>query len=436
MRRLVQVSAAAVITAALVAGVAHATPPLPGQVNIGGEALRFSEASPDFGPEELSQRTAFEHATATKEPAARAAAFEAFLKAYPDSKARRRAMLQLVSAYGLAGDVAGLTAAGQRLATAYPNDPPALAILVDSERRAAAAAKDAATTRQLADEAAGYAAKGLAALPGWQRPERMSAAAGAASRAYAEAVFEKALGYAALQGHDYLAARPHLARAVALQADDWSALELLAAADLLGKPMEPKGFWYAAKAAALAKAEKNETAAGEIDGFARKAYASYHGGEDGWDQIAAAAATQSAPPAGFAVAHATTPAELVVQAVQQTDPAKMGFPDWEAVLSFADASPENKAAADKVWAAIQAVQQGGTVKLRLPARVIAATPSSIDAAVSEDNRGSGTADVHAALAQPLASPPKPGDEVQISGVLDGYSLHPFAFHMAGARVEK
>lgn len=436
MRRLIQASVAAAIATALLADGAGAVPPKAGQVDIGGEAQRFVDTPANFGPKDLDQRTAFERALQVKEPAARAAAFEAFLKAYPDSRGRRNALLQLVSAYGLADDAEGLQAAGRRLTEAFPEDIPALAVVVDCERRAAVRAADPAAAGRLAQAAAANAQKGLAVLPSWRRPDSMSKTAFAAAQAFAEAAFEQALGYAALRDKDYGGARTHLARAAALQADDWSTLEFLAAADLWGQPPDPAGFWYAARAMALARAEKNEPAAREIEQFARKAYVSYHGQDDGWDQITAAAAGQAQLPAGFTVVQGRSPARLAVLAVQRHDPAGMSFSDWEAVLAYRDASPENAAAAAKVWAAVQAVESGGTVRVTLPAKVVAATSTTIDAAVGDDSRASGAPDVHATLSAPLAAPPKPGDEIQLSGVLDSYTPQPFAFHMARARVEK
>jgi hypothetical protein len=434
MRKLIGVVAAAAVSAASV-GTAWAVPPPGGQVDLGGDDLRQTDASPDFAAADTEQRIAFENALKITDPAARAAAFEAFLIRYPTSNARRNALLLMVIAYAEAGLLDKLEATAARAQAAFPGDARVTSVCVDALRQAGAHAADAKAGRRLTHTAAADARRGLAALPGWKRTETMSPAFYAAAKVEAEAVFERAIGYAALEDKDYAEARAHLARAAALKGQDWPTLGELAAADLLGKPLDPDGFWYAARAMALARAEKNDAAADAIGRIATSAYLHYHGGGDGWAQIATAAATQSVLPSGFTVAPRFTPAELAVQATDGDKVARLSFSDWETVLSFRDASPENKAAAEKVWTAIQTLQRGGTIRLKLPAVVVAVTATTIDAAVGDDSRASGTADVHATLSRPLEAPPKPGDEIQLSGVLDGYTPQPFAFHMTQARVE-
>jgi hypothetical protein len=78
-------------------------------------------------------------------------------------------------------------------------------------------------------------------------------------------------------------------------------LSELATADLEMVPPDPQGFWYVAKAISLARQEGNINAASGMITYAKAKYRKYHGGEDGWDQIVARAATESGPPIGFTV---------------------------------------------------------------------------------------------------------------------------------------
>ena len=57
--------------------------------------------------------------------------------------------------------------------------------------------------------------------------------------------------------------------------------------------MEVDGLWYIAKAIALAKG--NEAAQQRISEYGKARYKKYHGSEDGWQELLAAAASETAP---------------------------------------------------------------------------------------------------------------------------------------------
>jgi hypothetical protein len=440
MRKFVLAVAAITFTGALAPTLARAggggVPPKAGQVDIGGEALKATEATPDFDEKNRVQRTAFEDARKIADPAKRAEAFKYFLRSYPDSVARRNAQLQVVTAYAEALDPTNLMAAAQVVINEHNTDMEVLSVVVDCQRRTAARLKDPDAALRLARTAAANGQLGLNYLASWRQPDAMADRTYKAIRSEGAAIFERALGYAALKDRDFPAARVHYLKALSQSPDNWPILEDLAAADLLAQPVNPEGFWYAPRAASLARAARDETGAVAIERFARGAYRRYHGGEEGWGEILAAAARETAPPQGFAarIAHAPSPAELAVQAVAQNDVRKLGFGDWEAILSFRDASPANRAAADKVWAAIEDLQEHGAAHLKLPVKVISATATTIEAAITDDARASNTPDLHVTLAQPLAAPLKPGDQVEVSGVLVDYTPQPFAFRMARGRL--
>ena len=204
-----------------------------------------------------------------------------------------------------------------------------------------------------------------------------------------------------------------------------------------GTPLDPLGFWYAARAIALAHEAKNETAAASIDKYARARYRVYHGSEDGWDALLATVAAGShTPPGNFAasISRALTTAEAAVQAVADHDPAALSFADWEFILAQRDASPDNKAAAEKVWKAIGEKQRGGEARLKIAVKVILATPERIVAAITDENQASGTPDLEIALARPLAPLPSAGVKISIIGVLSDYQPKPFLFHMTQAEL--
>jgi len=128
-----------------------------------------------------------------------------------------------------------------------------------------------------------------------------------------------------------------------------------------------------------------------------------------------------------------SPAEIAVSAVKDNDPADLSFSDYEFILSYRDASPANKEAADKVWAAIEAKQRNGAAKLKIPAMVIKAEASSLDVAVAEDNIEHRVADMRVTLAKP-AAPPAAGAAIYVIGTIADYTPKPFLFVMKSAEI--
>ncbi|HEX9555518.1 MAG TPA: hypothetical protein VF991_03425, partial [Reyranella sp.] len=126
--------------------------------------------------------------------------------------------------------------------------------------------------------------------------------------------------------------------------------------------------------------------------------------------------------------------EAAVVVVEENDPASLSFADWALVLRHRDATSANKAAADKVWKAITDKQQGGSTRLKIPVKVIAATPDVIDAAITDEAQASNIADLHIAMARPLAPLPAVGATIAIVGTLSDYRPQPFRFLMTRAEL--
>ena len=164
------------------------------------------------------------------------------------------------------------------------------------------------------------------------------------------AIFEGAVGFAALQKKDMATAQKDLREAIEDESQPTIAdIYPLATADLEAKPINPEGFWFIVKASQLAQGPGQQ----QILDYARKKYIRFHGSEDGWaDIVKQAQASQSVmPPAGFTVAAAPpppSPAEQAADLVKSKDPKQMSFAEWQLVLSSGNAQ-----AADTVWNAIK-----------------------------------------------------------------------------------
>lgn len=396
-------------------------------------------AAPAAAPAPTSQKVvkdpveynAYMMALNASDPTLKARAFEAFLTTFPASILKADALEQLMAAYQGVGDNASLEGAARRLVEVEPRNVRALVIL-SVLARVHATEVTGAERGTSAAAAADYARRALAAMPDWQPSSDMPVAEFARLKTHSTALLNGALGFDALVRADWPHAKTYYREAVRLDPTDLQNTYQLAIAELQASPLDPEGFWWAAKAEALATAAGDAAAAKSAGDYGRAKYARYHGGSDGWDAIAASAKAGAAPPAGFKVAAAPPPAAIAVKAVNENDPATFSVSDWEFVLAQRDASADNRAAADKVWAAIQAKQKNGQVRLKLQMTVLALSPDGFDAAMSEEAVAARKADVHVTLAGGKA--PAVGSQVAVTGVFTGYKPQPFLFAFGKATV--
>jgi tetratricopeptide (TPR) repeat protein len=368
----------------------------------------------------------------TRDPAKRATAMEVFIAWYPNSVLRIDAYEQAVAAWHAANQPAKADAIGAKLLQIDPDNVRALANRVYVGRARAVQGDAAALAPMVA-----AAERGLAALPRWQKPVLLTDEVFARTRQQMAAVFNGALGYAALQVKDYDKARRYYQEAVAAEPDNLQDVYQLAVSQLEGTPLDALGFWYAARSIAIARAAKSEAAAADIDRYVRSRYRIYRGSEEGWNELLArVAAGERLPPANFvkSIPRALTPPEAALVLVEENDPASLSFADWALVLRHRDATPANKAAAEKVWKAISDKQQGGGTRLKIPVKVISATPDVIEAAITDEAQAANIADLHIAMARPLAPLPAVGAKIAIIGTLSDYRPLPFRFMMTRAEL--
>jgi hypothetical protein len=379
-----------------------------------------------------AEYSAYMAALNTPEPVQKAAAMVAFVAKYPDSVMHTDALEQAMAAYQQTGDQAKVEATAGEILKLSPDNVRALAIVTYLQRHRATK-KDKGALK----EVGGNAEHGLKALETWTAPDGMSAEDFKKLRDQMADIFNGGAGFAALQAKDYATARGYYLKSVSIDPANIQDVYQLAIADLQAKPLEVDGFWYIAKALNLASAQKNEIAQENITNYGQAKYRRYHGSDDGWDALVAAVASQTVPPDGFAptIKRAPTPAELAVKAVRENDPASLSFSDYEYVLSYRDASPDNAAAAKKVWDTIQAKQKNGAVRLALTVKVIEYDgKSTMRAAITDGNQQANKADLEITLKEPLKVPVAVGSQAKIIGVLSDYKLSPFMFLMKDAEL--
>jgi tetratricopeptide (TPR) repeat protein len=367
----------------------------------------------------------------TTDPAAKGAAMEAFVAQYPNSIVKIDALEQAMGAYQQAGNQQKVQQLASQILQLEPNNVRALAIVVFLERG------------QIKDPASGAKARadaerGLNELQNWKQPEGVSPADYEKMKSQMAGIFAGTAAFGALQQKDYPAAQKFYQQALAIDPNDLGNNYQMAISLLEMNPMNPLGFWYGAKALAVAQ-QSNPQAFQAWAPYFQSRYKKYHGSTDDWNQRIATAATQTAPPAGFveSIPLAPTQCDIAAQAVQQNGADNLSFSDWELVLSCRDKKPANKTAADQVWQAIQAKEKNGEAKLKIPVKVVAVPdPSTLEVAVSEDNQSANPpkTDMKVALEKPLAKPPAPGATIDVIGVISEYTPDPFMFTMTKAEL--
>jgi len=358
------------------------------------------------------------------DPAAKGAAFENFVQKYPNSVVKEDALEQAMAGYQQAGNSDAVGRMASALLQINGSNVRALAVHVALSRAQAVPATAA--------EVRTGAVKGLQLLDSWKKPDGVTDAQFQVLRDQMTAIFAGACGFGALQVKDYPAARDCYLKSLAVDPKNLQDTYQLSVALLEMKPPDPLGLWYVAKAIDLANG--NPTAQKSITDYGRSRYVKLHGNAEGWEQLLAQAAGESYPPTGFRVAPPPTPAEIAVKAVAENDPATLSITDWEYVLSFRDASPANRDAAEKVWSAVQAKQKNGKARLKLPAMVISATATTIEAAITDENQQAKRADLIVSLRQAMQNPPKAGAMIDVVGVISAYTPQPFHFTMTESEV--
>ena len=379
-----------------------------------------------------AEDAAYQAALNMAEPGRRAEAMEAFAARYPSSAKKIDALEQAMAARQANNEPGKVEDDARRVLVLQPDNARALAIDVVLIR-AKAVGPTTPQTRTYADDAASRAERGLKDLVTWKPPAGVIEADATGMRNEMTATFNGALGFRALIHGDYAAARPFYQAALKADPTDLNNTYQYAVCLMQSDPVDPAGFWWAARAFDMAETAGVTGAKAAIEANAKARFTRYHGSDEGWDVLVAQAATQTAPPPGFAVKTAPSPAELAVLAAQGGSLSSLSMADWEFILAQRDASPANKTAADKVWKEIVDFQARGA-QLKLPVKVLAVTSDGMDGAILAANQEVGLADLHLKFAQAPQAAPKVGSMVSVVGVLTDYATNPFAFTMEKATI--
>ena len=365
-----------------------------------------------------AEYNAYVGAVQQQDAAAKISGLEAFLAQYPNSVMKEDALELLMGSYQQSGNQTKMMDAAQRLLQANPNNVRALALLAYTKRTLAQAGQNPGPN--LAD-AKQYGQKGLQALQTFAKPEGMSDPDFQKMKDQMSAIFNSAVGIAALQDKDYATATKDLRIAADANPTDFSLVYPLALAYLQSPtPDYINGVWYAARASIVAPTPQYQQS---IEKYAKSQYVKYHAGEDGWAEVLAQAKASPTQPAGFTIKPAPTPAEQAAALVKDKTPDQikaLSFAEWELVLS--KGTPED---AEKVWSLIKGLS------LQMEGQVIKVSPTELQIAASQDDIEKNRADIVITMNTtiPPKLMPKEGGTLDFEGTPVSYTADPFVMTM-------
>ena len=393
------------------------------------DAAPAAQAAP-AGQVTLSQEeyNAYQAGVTATGPAAKAAAFEAYLKQYPNSTLKVEALNAILFADSNLNDKAKTLDAADRLLAVDPSNLRALTFEVFDRRADADALTDPTAKQAALDQVASFAQRGLAATA----PKGMSDADFQALKKKTMPIFQSAIV------DDDLAKKDNAAAITALTTELTSAdpAQLTAVGSVLQDEYTlanayytstPPDFldcsWYATRAGAYAPS----TVSTSIKALATYCYQKYHGSQDGYDKFTALTQASVTPPATLAttITPAPKPEDMVRNLIATTpDLATLALSDKEFVLQYGQ-----PADADKVFDTIK----GKSVEIP-GAVVIAATADQLQVAVSPDSVQGKAADFTFNMKTTLTKVPAVGDTVTLSGTYTSYTQTPLMITMADGSV--
>jgi tetratricopeptide (TPR) repeat protein len=389
-------------------------------------SLAYSQ-QPAAGGIQMSQEeyAAYNKANTETTAAGKAAAFEAYLKTYPNSAVKVDVLNQILFADSQTGDQAATLNAADRLLAIDPNNLRALTFEVYYRRADADKLTDPAAKQTALDAVAKYAQQGLDAT----KPKDMSDADFATLKTKTDPTFESAIADDDIAKKDYADAIPVLKKEIEEDKDNTTKVGqtlgdvyVLAQAYYSSTPPDYLNCaWYATRAAAFAPAAYKTT----IEPLATYCYKKYHGSADGYAAMQTAVQTNLDPPAGFTVTAAPKPEDLVANLVATTpDLATLALGDKETALQYG--KPDD---AQKVFASVK----GKSVEFP-NVTVVSATDSQLVLEVSDDAVASKTPDFTVNLKEPVKTIPQPGEKITVQGTYDSYTSSPLMITMSDGSI--
>ena len=379
-------------------------------------------------------------------PQAKAAGLEQYLTQFPQTCVKENTLESIMVLY-YSFDHAKALDAADRVLQVNPTNIKGLFVETLVRAEQAATVTDPTAKQAALDAAASFAQKGLVA----PKPVGMSDADFTTLKGAQYPTFYSAIGYAAMNKNDAAAAvdayKKELA-AVPVEATKTPGAILQDTFYLGQEYMKstPPDYLSCAFYTSRAVAYAPDSYKAIMSPTAKYCYRKYHGADDGYDAVVAAATANLNPPTGFAasVKPAPTPADIVTQVIASTpDLGTLAVGDKEFILQ--NGTPEQAA---KVWDLLKGKSY------QIDGMVIAATPAQIQLAVSDDAKQSKVADftinlaatddtakltalqakAAAAKAAAIAAATAVGATATVAGTYDSFTPNPIMITMKDGEV--
>jgi hypothetical protein len=389
----------------------------------GSVSLLYGQAGQAAQPGQITIKDPAEYndytnAMGQAQPAAKAAAIEAFLTKYPNSVVKNDLLEVLMATYQQSGDVPKTLATADRLLAVDPGNLRALAISVYLQTSQAKTKSTPADMQPILDKAAQQAQTGLNAT----KPAAMSDADFQKLKGATTPIFESAIAQDDTLKKDFAGAIAAYTAELKAYPDPAQTQSgpglndtyLLGQAYAQSTPPDLKNAaWFFTRAAQFAP----DQAKPQIEKAAEYFYNKYHGSMDGYPAVQALAKANLFPPPDYNPTPAPpppSPADLAAQTVASTPDLKtLSLSDQEFILF--NGKPED---AQKVWDVLKGR------RVQVPGTVVTATADSVQLAVTEDNKSTNKADFTINMKTPLKTVPTVGATVTFEGTFDSYTPNP------------
>jgi hypothetical protein len=387
----------------------------------GSVSLVYGQAAGQPGQITIKDPTEYNdytNAVGQAQPAAKAAAIEAFLTKYPNSVVKNDLLEVLMASYQQSGDVPKTLATADRVLAVDPGNLRALAVSVYLQETQAKTKTTPADMQPILDKAAQEAQTGLNAT----KPPAMADADFQKLKAATTPIFESAIAQDDVVKKDYAGAVTAYTAELKAYPDPTATQSgqglndtyLLGQAYAQSTPPDLKNAaWFFTRAAQFAP----DQAKPQIEQAAEYFFKKYHGSMDGYPAVQALAKTNLFPPPDYNPTPAPpppSPADLAAQTVQSTPDLKtLSLSDQEFILF--NGKPED---AQKVWDVLKGR------RVQVPGAVVQASADSVQLAVTEDNKASNKADFTINMKTPLKTVPTVGATVTFEGTFDSYTPQP------------
>ena len=404
-----------------------------GQPAGGGQAAGQPAAG---GQVQLSQPeyAAYNNITSAPDPAAKAAAAETFLTQFPQSSVKSAVLQQLAVAYYSQQNWAKAADAADRLLQADPNNIQGLFIATSAAKTQGDTATDAATRQPAYDKAAGYATRGLAAT----KPASVDQAQWDTVTKQLAPTFYSAIGIDAIGKKDYPGAISAYTSELKAVPEDQTKTPGVTLQDTyyLGTAYyqsTPPDYlscaFYATRAVTFAPDQYK----GQFQPVASYCYKKYHGGDDGYDAVKTAAASNLFMPDSLktSVKPAPTPADQATQVLasdKQDDSTLVKTNLADRMFVIQNGTSEQ---ADEEFNPIKGKEA------RLSGVVVSINGTDLQLAVTDDSKQANPkiADVDVTLKEEPKTAPAVDSTVEVLGTFDSYTQKPLLVKLTGGEIQ-